>query len=176
MVPRWSLAGVGDQGRLTVIYDERYTDARAFADYLRTHGAATLPTRGDATRLWYGGARPRDGGTIAGLTTWSDLVIARSRGRELGLRLVFEGRHDGGFDRAGYEDHAGQVAREPNGPARLFAEAVTRVAAGRDSIEASGRWGHLVTWLLMPRVSCPGGMVTSMHLSRVNTTIDPGST
>ena len=144
----WSVARAGGRGRLTMIYDERHDDACALAGYLRPHGAMTLPTRGDATELWYGGTLPRDGETIAGLTTWPDLVIARSRGREIGLRLAFGRRADD----AGYEDHADPIVREP---VRLFAEALTRIAAGGDAIETPGRSGHLVAWLLLPRVASP---------------------
>jgi hypothetical protein len=78
---------------MTVIYDERYGDACAFADHFRIQGAATLPTRGDGTGLWYGGSGNilrQKGTAVAGLTTYPDLVIARSCGRELGLRLAFE--------------------------------------------------------------------------------------
>ena len=41
---------------IPVIYDERHADARAFAEHLQRQGAASFPTRGDATGLWYGGA------------------------------------------------------------------------------------------------------------------------
>jgi hypothetical protein len=148
LAPRWSPARAGERHRLTVIYDERYPGARALADGLRLDGITTLATRGDATLLWYGDpgtALTRGGEAVAGLTTWSDFVIARSRAREIGLRLAFEGRLD----------RAGQIAQEPIGPAGIFAEALIRVA---DAIEPSGRSGHLVAWLLMPRTSCPGAI------------------
>jgi hypothetical protein len=81
---------------IAVIYDERHADARAFAEHLQRQGAASFATRGDATSLWYGDPSPRNAGTIAGLTTWSDLVIARSHGREFGMRLAFEKPHGPG--------------------------------------------------------------------------------
>jgi hypothetical protein len=80
------------QPPVTVIYDERHADARAFAEHLQRQGATTFATRGDASGLWYGGAPLRNGGAIAGLTTWSDFVIARSCAREFGLRLRTSGR------------------------------------------------------------------------------------
>ena len=75
------------------IYDERFIRAQAFAKRLRRDGVILFATRGDASTLWYGALGTllaRQGGKIAGLTTWPDLVIARSCGRELGLRLAFE--------------------------------------------------------------------------------------
>jgi hypothetical protein len=118
---------------MTVIYDERYADARAFAAYFRAHGAAPLPTRGDATALWYGALR-QEGGAVAGLTAYPDLIIARSCGRELGLRLVFE---------RPYQDRLAD-------PPALLAAALSRPSpaapSGRDASS-----DHLVAWLLMPR-------------------------
>jgi hypothetical protein len=93
-----AMALSGDLRRsTTVIYDERYAEARAFAEHIARPGAVVLPTRGDATGLWYGGSNSSRGqiaGAVAGMTTYPDLVIARSRGRELGLRLAFEERLD----------------------------------------------------------------------------------
>jgi hypothetical protein len=90
-IPRLSMA-IGPR-LMSVIYDERYPDARAFAEHYRIRGAASFPTRGDGTGLWYcdsGSVLRKKGRAVAGLTTYSDLVIARSCGRELGLRLAFE--------------------------------------------------------------------------------------
>ena len=91
-------AAVEDSPRplIAVIYDERHADARAFAEHLQRQGTASFATRGDATSLWYGEPSLRNAGTIAGLTAWSDLVIARSLGREFGMRLAFEKPHSPG--------------------------------------------------------------------------------
>lgn len=78
---------------VAAIYDERFHHAQTFAAKLRRDGAAVFATRGDASALWYGALGNllgQQAGKIAGLTTWPDLVIARSCGRELGLRLAFE--------------------------------------------------------------------------------------
>jgi len=80
-----------------VVYDERYADCRTFADTLARRGAVALPSGGDAVRVWYGALRKRlthDPGFVAGFTTDSDLTVSRECGRELGLRLVYEGSHD----------------------------------------------------------------------------------
>jgi hypothetical protein len=81
-----------------VVYDERYSDCRSFADILVRHGATPFPVNGDCGRLWHGVMREhlvRNRGNVAGLTTDSDFVVSRACGRELGLRLVYEGAHDG---------------------------------------------------------------------------------
>lgn len=124
-LPPWPpvAARGGDPVRLmTVIYDERYGEARAFARQAGRRGAVLLPTRGDATGLWYGGsgaALGQMGGAVAGVTTYPDLVIARSRSRELGSRLAFEERLDRCFD-----------------------------ATGTDAVAHPS---HLLIWLLLPR-------------------------
>lgn len=83
---------------VAAIYDVRFAEALAFADRLRRSGAIVYPSLGDAAALWYGdlGRCLREGGgRVAGLTAYPDLVIARSCGRELGLRLVAERREPG---------------------------------------------------------------------------------
>lgn len=80
-----------------VVYDERYSDCRSFAEILARHGAIPFPVNGDCGRLWHGALREhlvRNRGNVAGLTTDSDFVVSRACGRELGLRLVYEGAHD----------------------------------------------------------------------------------
>jgi hypothetical protein len=80
-----------------VVYDERYSDCRSFADILVRHGATPFPVNRDCGRLWHGTLREhlvRNPGNVAGLTTDSDFVVSRACGRELGLGLVYEGAHD----------------------------------------------------------------------------------
>jgi hypothetical protein len=80
-----------------VVYDERYSDCRSFANILVQRGAAPFPVNGDCGRLWQGTLREhlvRNRGNVAGLTTDSDFVVSRAGGREVGLRLVYEGAHD----------------------------------------------------------------------------------
>src|SRR4029077_12563425 len=80
-----------------VVYDERYSDCRSFADILVRRGATPFPVNGDCGRLWHGALREHlveNRGNVAGLTTDSDFVVSRICGRELGLSVVYEGAHD----------------------------------------------------------------------------------
>ena len=131
---------------MALIYDERHDDARALAAYFRARGTIPYPTRGDATGHWYGALgtlHRQHGGTVAGLTTWSDLVIARSRGRELGLRLVFERTYLRGFDWRGFD-----WAATPGAPVDAFAGFVGGNGPGEPLRET-----ELMAWRLEPR-SC----------------------
>jgi hypothetical protein len=80
-----------------VVYDERYSDCRSFADILVRHGATPFPVNGDSARLWHGALREYlvgNRGNVAGLTTDSDFVVSRVCGGALGLGLAYEGAHD----------------------------------------------------------------------------------
>jgi hypothetical protein len=80
-----------------VIYDERYCDCSAFAEALRRQGATAFPANGDSASLWYGALRAqllRHGGRVAGFTTHSDLGVSQSCGRELQLKMLYQGAHD----------------------------------------------------------------------------------
>lgn len=80
-----------------VVYDARYADCRIFAELLERQGATAFPTDGDAVSVWYGALRQHIasyGGSVAGITTDSDLTASRECARELRLKLVYEGWHD----------------------------------------------------------------------------------
>jgi hypothetical protein len=80
-----------------VIYDERYRDCRIFAEALSRQGATAFPANGDSASLWYGALRAqlvRHGGQVAGLTTHSDFGVSQSCGRELDLKMLYQGAHD----------------------------------------------------------------------------------
>jgi hypothetical protein len=80
-----------------VVYDQRYADCRIFAELLERQGATPFPTGGDAVSVWYGALRKHIalfGGSVAGITTDSDLSASRECAREAGLKLVYEGSHD----------------------------------------------------------------------------------
>ena len=80
-----------------VLYDERYSDCRSFADTFVQRGVIAFSTNGNIASLWYGPLRAyfaRYGGSVAGLTAQSDLVVSQSCGAELNLRLLYEGSHD----------------------------------------------------------------------------------
>lgn len=81
-----------------VVYDERYSDCRSFADILVQHGATPFPANGDCGRLWHGALSEHfaaNRGSVAGLTTDSDSVVSRVCGREFGFSTTYEGTHDG---------------------------------------------------------------------------------
>jgi hypothetical protein len=80
-----------------VLYDERYTDCRAFADALERHGAKAFATHQDAVALWYGPLRAhleKNPGRVAGLATYADFSSSIVCARELACSLRFEGHHD----------------------------------------------------------------------------------
>jgi hypothetical protein len=80
-----------------VLYDRRYLYSQAFAELLSRTGILKIPLF--ATSI---GTSPLVGRMllrgvirgVAGLTTYADFVIARSIGREIGLRSVFEETFD----------------------------------------------------------------------------------
>ena len=81
-----------------VVYDERYSDCRSFANILVRHGATPFPVKGDCGWLWHRALREHlasNRGSVAGLTTDSDFVLSRACGREVGLGVTYEGAHDG---------------------------------------------------------------------------------
>ena len=74
----------------TVVYNEWFPQARAFADGLAAQGLRVFPVAGDAGRLWYDELRAlvRQGHRqIAGLTTHTDLLILETLARDTGLRV-----------------------------------------------------------------------------------------
>jgi hypothetical protein len=74
-----------------VLYDDRFEASKAFAAALQLRGALPFAVRDDPMGLWYGDLGAllrRDAGWVAGLTRYSDFVIARSCGRELALRPI----------------------------------------------------------------------------------------
>jgi hypothetical protein len=83
-------------------FDRRSAPSSAQA---RAHSAAGLATfdgrRDDLGQVWRRElpALIAGGGTVAGLTPWSDLLIAEASGRDLGLRLAFHQPADGGLHR-----------------------------------------------------------------------------
>lgn len=80
-----------------VVFNDRYADARAFAQALGERGAPTIAMSGDAGTLWHRtlarnlmGERRR----LAGIGTSMDLLILESLGREVGLRMSCVVQHD----------------------------------------------------------------------------------
>jgi hypothetical protein len=80
-----------------VIFDERYRDCEIFADALVARGAKPFAVNGNSAALWYGPLRIHLNsapGPIAGLTSESDRGVSLASGRELHLKLLYEGSHD----------------------------------------------------------------------------------
>ncbi len=80
-----------------VVFNERYSDARVFAQTLGARGLPMVPIAGDAGALWYRVLREQvDSGRhrLVGCGTSIDLLILESLGREAGLRLCFQAQHD----------------------------------------------------------------------------------
>jgi hypothetical protein len=74
------------------VCDERSADARDFAASLRRRGARIFAAGPVADGSWYAGLAAllrRRTGCVAGLTTHADFALARSCGREFGLRPAF---------------------------------------------------------------------------------------
>src|SRR6185437_4248035 len=75
-----------------VVFNDRYSDARAFAQALGQRAVPTLAMAGDAGTLWHGTlAKEVAGGRrrLAGIGTSMDLLILESLGWEAGLRIRF---------------------------------------------------------------------------------------
>jgi len=154
-----------------VLYDERYTDCRAFADSLASLGAKSFATSQDTVQLWYGPLRAHlqeNPGRVAGLATYADFSSSWACGRELGYVIRFEGEHDGRRSRRslahrlrtrgddtdiaasfGSETWPTQLAEAL---ARLPDSAETKTVAPHSSTattpRASGYPGYLSSWLL----------------------------
>ena len=160
---------------MAVVYDERYADCRIFAETLAAAGAIPFRAGGDAGRLWYGALRghlARHGGCVAGMTTDSDLGVSRMCGRELGMRIAYEGSHDGrASDCLKHQLRGGDEANEVyaallrgDGPwavsiamvlgrpplAEQIMKAIAPVPAVA-TVQSAGHPGYLTSWLLQPR-------------------------
>ena len=73
-----------------VVYNDWFSQARAFASQQAEQGVRILPVAGDAGHLWYRTLRAliNDGHRrIAGVTTHTDLLILETLAREKGLRV-----------------------------------------------------------------------------------------
>lgn len=80
-----------------VVFNDRYSDARTFAEALGERGVPTLAMAGDAGTLWHGTLAKEVAagrGRLAGIGTSMDLLILESLGREAGLRVRFLAHHD----------------------------------------------------------------------------------
>ena len=152
-----------------VIYDERYADARRFAAVLGEEGTALLPARGNPVQLWYEASSRMilaSAARIAGLTTQSDAVVARAMGAARGLKVLYEGMHDGRgvaglthrLERTNGPELAMRINTSGAGWARAVAAEIRSGALARDGAvltafsagadRSSDFPGTLVSWLL----------------------------
>jgi len=89
------LAATAPIGPGLVLYDERYSDARAFGAVARLDGARAVATGGDVAGLWYGGLEQDSAiGAIAGLTTYADMLVIAGLAAERRRRIVARIAHD----------------------------------------------------------------------------------
>lgn len=78
-----------------VLFDGRFAESRRFAAVMAKAGATPMDIGEDIAHLWWGPLADLQGKvTICGLTTHSDFFISESIGRERGLKVQYEGRHD----------------------------------------------------------------------------------
>jgi hypothetical protein len=151
-----------------VMYDERYSDCRSFADILVRRGATPFPVNGDCGRLWHGALREHlvgNRGNVAGLTTDSDFVVSRACGKELGLGLVYEGAHDSRGSsnlthRLRSVAYQREIATAIGGDGASWAEALAQLLLRLPSCHSAAIFGAPVS-LKSPRSSDHPGYLTS---------------
>ncbi len=177
--PGIAAAAAADGRRIgAVLFDGRYSSCRAFADALARKGAVAFDVQPDAAALWYGPLRDHlaaCGGSVAGLTTFSDSMLSQSFGRDFGLSLRYEGAHDSrGSDVLRHQLRASAKVDEIAGALRGedpdWPEALAGALARSNSISRAGRRrlaialttrvgdhpGFLQSWLLVERMpGCP---------------------
>ncbi len=169
-LPALGISRLGTSRIKAVVYDERYSDCRSFADILVQHGATPFPVNGDCGRLWHGALREHlvgSRGSVAGLTTDSDFVVSRGCGRELGFGATYEGTHDCRGSNCvthylqsdAYQQEIAALASEDASWAETLAQSLFRLpthdrgAIFRDPISlktpsSSDHPGYLTSWLL----------------------------
>jgi hypothetical protein len=158
-----------------VVFDDRYTDCKTFADALVDRGAKAFATNADAVQLWYGplGAHlAQNPGRVAGLTTYADFSASQACGRELNLAPLYDGEHDGRRSRThlahrlriSSNDREIAAACADASWATQLADALSRLpaTAGAEQTIANshlatattprspGHPGYLNSWLLAP--------------------------
>jgi hypothetical protein len=158
-----------------VLYDERYSDCRSFADAFIRRGAMAFGTRDEIASLWYGPLRAhfaRHRGSVAGLTAHSDLVVSQSCGVELSFRLLYEGSHDCRATdalthrlrvRGNDNEIAAALPHSRADWARSLADALGRAAWNNGSLlsespaistaRSDGHPGFLSSWILGPAMA-----------------------
>jgi hypothetical protein len=152
------------------VYDERYTDAREFADALSPQFAVALQVghMGQSSLDELAALFGKREGRIAGMSTDAHLLIVKSLAREMGFLPIFEGRHDARRAdrvrhrlRAKSDGRSIAISTRSNGlcPAEL-AEQLSHLcddaAKGWVEVEADGprsvdHPGYLTSWIFAPQ-------------------------
>ena len=172
--PRLAAMGIprqpGTSRIAAVVYDERYSDCRSFADILVRQGATAFAVNGDCGGLWHRTLRDALArwGSVAGLTMDSDFVVSRACGREVSLGVAYEGAHDGRgssyithqLQSRAYQheiaaalgsDHASWAEALAHSLVRAMARDGAAIFRGPVSLQtprSSGHPGYLTSWLL----------------------------
>lgn len=154
-----------------VVYDARYSDARAFASEFAHRGITALPTKGNASQLWHERIvallETNSTARIAGLTSHGDFAVLQTLGAERGLVTVYEGWHDcRGARTLTHMVHAGPRAHDfgwmlreagPDWPPALAHAILAAPLSGRGrhqerivsaATRAADNPGALVSWVL----------------------------
>lgn len=157
----------------TLLFDGRYSACREFSDRLVLEGAKAFDVRPDAAPVWYGRLRNHltaRGGCLAGLTTYSDCLLAESFGRDFGLAVKYEGTHDSRrsdllVHRLRTVANADEIGAALSGSDSEWAEALAAALARSAWVPAARGWRHaaaytssclghpgfLQSWLLAPK-------------------------
>ena len=108
------------------VFDERFTECRAFAAELQSVGILTSAIHGSVAELWYDDLRKHLSENpllVAGLTDRAALFFLEELARDVNMRVIFRADHviDQDIQQSG--DHAGYFRHTAVGPASLVVAA-----------------------------------------------------
>lgn len=142
--PPTSAAAGGGGGSLrlhAVLFEARHAHSVAFADVAAGLGLRMVEAGNDITPAWLEivGQWRKEPVPVAGLTTWTPLMLLGQSARDHGLRLLFRGVHR----QAG----SGQIGHSLQGPRRVVGAFEGGIGAG---VDYAGSLAHAFA-------RCPGG-------------------
>lgn len=154
-----------------IVFDERFSSSRAFAEEAERLGVSVHGIKGDMTDLWYHDlyARWKEGpAAIAGLTAHGPIFCLERLAWDQRMRVVFRADHryraDGSIEHAlsgpaSMLRQAAALGSETNWTSRI-ASLVTRCPANRSLSSQSNVIGptvkhaddpeHLISWVIAP--------------------------
>jgi hypothetical protein len=118
------------------VFDERFAEARAFADVFQSRGMPTTGIRGDVAALWYHDLKARlleQRSPLVGLTDRTALFCLEELARDVGMKV--QGRIDHTFNQGGTLTHqvtgpaAWAAAGQRLGPERGFGRVMASLLA-----------------------------------------------